>query len=369
MSTGRYTASERPQPDAVAPAAIRPGMPGDALRAAFGPAWREPAPHKGGVVDIAQNTLGVVARLTAGDEVGEIAVDWRFPETGAILGLTIGMSVADAKATRPDIDVGAPLKFMEHMRIGQAQDDGFLIDVAFHTETLHDIRLRNPDARYTEPGPPVYPLSNGPVGAPFADTNFKLVVLSNLLESKTIDLGTPAEFFAHVLGRPYDADRDGFGEIAAARTYLDRFELTPELLAAVECLHFDGGIDAYTFLENSHLHDWEALEVTDLSGIELLVNVTQFLGTSGLSEVDLRTLVPLPKLRELSVGVACTHLEALLDMPSLESCRVMGNETYDEVTENGHPTREVMDALKARGVKVWVHWISHSGFGQPPAFE
>jgi hypothetical protein len=31
----------------------------------------------------------------------------------------------------------------------------------------------------------------------------------------------------------------------------------------------------------------------------------------------------------------------------------------------GHPTRRVMETLRARGVKVRVHWISRSG----PPFE
>ena len=91
-----YTASTRPLPDAAALAAIWPGMSGDALRAAFWPGWREPAPHKGGVVDIAENTIGVVARLDIDEKVGEITFNWHFPGDAAILG-----SISECRSPTP----------------------------------------------------------------------------------------------------------------------------------------------------------------------------------------------------------------------------------------------------------------------------
>jgi hypothetical protein len=46
----------------------------------------------------------------------------------------------------------------------------------------------------------------------------------------------------------------------------------------------------------------------------------------------------------------------------------MDDDIYRDVHIPGHPTRETMLALKRRGAKVWVHWVTHSSGGpRPPA--
>src|SRR6266568_3657275 len=54
-------------------------------------------------------------------------------------------------------------------------------------------------------------------------------------------------------------------------------------------------------------------------------------------------------------------LDALLELPSLLVCDLMGNKIYDDVMTVGHPSRTVMETLRSRGVKIRVHWTSHSG--------
>ena len=70
--------------------------------------------------------------------------------------------------------------------------------------------------------------------------------------------------------------------------------------------------------------------------------------------IDLRQLTALPKLRRIDVSIELRHLEVLLGMPVLREFYLRSKETYDEVMTPGHPTRTIMEALKARGVKVWI---------------
>ncbi len=62
-------------------------------------------------------------------------------------------------------------------------------------------------------------------------------------------------------------------------------------------------------------------------------------------------------------------LDALLELPSLLVCDLMGNKIYDDVMTVGHPSRTVMETLRSRGVKIRVHWTSHSGPPWPKPFE
>ena len=58
--------------DVEALAALRPGMPVSAVQKAMGSAWRAPAPHKGGLIDILEGTYGVVVRIDRGGLIGTV---------------------------------------------------------------------------------------------------------------------------------------------------------------------------------------------------------------------------------------------------------------------------------------------------------
>ncbi|MEH7903972.1 hypothetical protein V7794_22515 [Rhizobium laguerreae] len=87
-----------------------------------------------------------------------------------------------------------------------------------------------------------------------------------------------------------------------------------------------------------------------------------------IGNVDVRALLSLQKLEYLRLNTGIDHIEALLDLPRLKEVRVLDNGTYDEVTTTGTPARRTFDALKDRGVRVWVHWASATE-PTPPAFE
>jgi hypothetical protein len=138
---------------------------------------------------------------------------------------------------------------MRGVRMGVRQfPDSYTQRVRLTLETVNEIAFSNPAAEYPEPTEPSYPAAVGMAGAPFADPNLKLVVLSSLLDAKQIDLGTPAQLATHVLGRAVDLEDEGYEIFPAAQDYLERYPLTNELLAAVEEIEFDGGGTAYPFV-------------------------------------------------------------------------------------------------------------------------
>ena len=102
-----------------------------------------------------------------------------------------------------------------------------------------------------------------------------------------------------------------------------------------------------------------------LAGIEHCPNIKGLDLTSMIGTVDLRDLLPPFKVETISAGVALSNIPALLDMPSLRSVRILDDQLYEEVTTPGHPNRQVMEVLKARGVSVWVHWVSSYDENRP----
>ncbi|WP_249123504.1 MULTISPECIES: hypothetical protein [unclassified Bradyrhizobium] len=359
--------SNRP-PDPQALDALRPGMPVSRVADAVGAAWRELAPHKGGTVDVLENSHGIIVRIDREGRVGAISYDHRF--SGTIDGLWMGMSLKSAQAAMPDLKVGADLASMPGVRIGNRSfPDGSQLQVTFTLETINRMSLAIPGAAYPAPTAPPYPAASGAAAAPFIDVNFKLAVLSSLLDAKAIDLGTPQQLAAHALGRPVDLDDEGYALIPQARDYLARYPLTEDLLAAVERLEFDGGATIYPYVQYFWDGEDDTFTIGDIAGIEKCPNLTELRIISMIDGIDARQLVPLRRLARLSCDTGVTHLEALLDLPSLKEIRMMSNSLYAEVSAAGHSTRRVFDTLKSRGVRVWVHWVSHTGPGHPPPFE
>jgi hypothetical protein len=187
-----------------------------------------------------------------------------------------------------------------------------------------------------------YPAPNALRGAPFADPNFKLIVLDALREAGVIDLGSPRQLTEHVLGRRTDAWKEGRG---LARDYLLRFPLTDEHLAAVETLIFEGSIAIYQYTGLSFNFEGSDADVKSLEGIERLTNLRRFCHSSMLADLDLSRLAGLDRLESVSLGDRFASPRTLLALPCLKAL-----ECYPDSIDD--PT--VIAALEAKGVKVTI---------------
>ncbi len=212
-----------------------------------------------------------------------------------------------------------------------------------------------------------YPAPQGPAGAPFADVNFKLAVLSALDEQGTITLGQPPTLAEHLLGRRFDVGTEGFRPVPEVLDYLARYPLDLEKLAALESLNLDGGSMIYHQIWHFWHGEDDTFDIVSLDGIEHCPNLRELGVASMLSPVDISLLTSLRQLADLYIGTNISNIAALRHLPSLQSVRILDDEIYTEVTTPGHPTRHLMEELKRAGITVWVHWVSHDD--QPPAFE
>ncbi len=165
-------------------------------------------------------------------------------------------------------------------RLAAVLTDGLALEVRLREDRVLAISLSRPGAVY-EPAyelpPPAYPAAEEPAGAPFTDPNFKLVVMDELLSRRAIDLGEPEMLARHLLGAGYSEDRDGYEFLEPVYRYLVRYPLTPDHLAAVEQLGFDGGNEIYTYPFPFWDGESEEFDVSSLGGIELLQNLRSFL--------------------------------------------------------------------------------------------
>ncbi|WP_245448326.1 hypothetical protein [Neorhizobium sp. T6_25] len=364
---GQVMAALNDNVDVAALAILRPGMPMAKVEAAMGSAWKPPAPHKGGKIDLLENSHGFVAWIDQDGLIGMLNYNHRFLHP--VDGIAMEMKIEQVRAAMASLEIGDDLPMMRGVRMGVRRfPEGYTLRVRLTLETVNEIVFSNPEAEYPEPTEPPYPAAAGIAGAPFADPNLKLVVLSSLLDAKQIDLGSPEQLATHVLRRAVDLEHEGYEIISEARDYLERYPLTDELLAAVEEIEFDGGGTVYEYTWYFWDGEDNAFDVKDLSGIELCRNLKSFSAISMIGEVDVRTLLPFRKLESLNLSTGMNRIEALLDLPALKEVRVLNDEFYNEVTTAGTPTRRIFEALKDRGVRVWVHWVSATE-PTPPAFE
>lgn len=203
---------------------------------------------------------------------------------------------------------------------------------------------------------------------PFTDPNFKLAILSAMMADGIIDLGTPYDLAAHVLGRPVDLEIEGWSPIAEVRDYLARYQIFQPQLDRIETIELDGGIDIYPYIHYFWGGETEEFDIATIEGIKACRNLRSLLVSSMIEKFDL-ALLPRETVQELELGVGLRNIEALDDMPSLQTVQIMDNAIYEDVSDPDHPTRALMERLKARGVSVRVHWMSYVGNTPPPAFE
>ena len=280
---------------------IRPGDQKTKLIGALGARWREPLPFREGLVDVVANSHHFEARLTRDGTVGSVRFGWGFAREVPLSGLYIGMSLEAARAARPDLEIGEPLQFASHLRFANFSERQGLQGMAnFNSERLVKVEFLDRAAEYPPKQPVPYPPATGVPGAPFADPNLKLVVLSKLLYDKTIDLGEPTDLAEHVLGRAVDLEVEGYGLIPEARDYLACYPLTSELLAAPKELVFDGSGSVYPFAFYFWGGETEDFDVRTLEGIENLVNCEKISISSMLEAVDLAPLLEMPALKQVS---------------------------------------------------------------------
>lgn len=328
--------------DVAALAALRPGMPMSAVEKAMGSVWRTPAPHKGGVIDILENTHGVIVRIDRKGLIGRVDYNSRFMHT--IAGIPMAISLADLRATVPDMEIGKESATSGGARFGMKQLPEGTLSVRITFDKVYNIAIFDPKAEYAEPSAPPYPAVAGAPGAPFSDPNLKLAVLSSLLYAKLLDLGTPEQLATHVLGRAVDLEKDGYELIPEALDYLIRYPLTEELLASVEDIELDGGAAIYPFAWYFWSGEENAFDVKDLSGIRFCPNLKDFSVNSMIDKVDIRALVPLKKLERVSINVPSENVDALLDLPALKEAGRFSPKPA---------TQDIFDELGRRGVQVY----------------
>ncbi|KPN62467.1 hypothetical protein AKJ29_00565 [Aliiroseovarius crassostreae] len=215
-----------------------------------------------------------------------------------------------------------------------------------------------------------YPEPRGETGAPFADPNLKLVVLSSLLEEGHIDLGESSDFLSWVLDQPVSDPWDlGFGIIQPAYDYLARYPLGQSLLDEVETLSFDGGLEIYFYVSPTWDGETEDFDISSFEGLQHLRNLRVFEASSMIPELDLNLLAGFDKLEVIEGGVPVSNTEALLAMPTLRSVELVGNDLYRDVRSIGHRQNDLFETLKNNGVDVWVHWMTWLGENPPPAYQ
>jgi hypothetical protein len=212
--------------------------------------------------------------------------------------------------------------------------------------------------------------SNGSAMGAFKDPLMKLFVVSELTRRKRIDLGRPNAFFERLLGRSHDTRIDGYRAHPKALDYFAQLPLSADDLGAVEQLDLDGGNPIFRYVDPNWQGYTDGIAaVTHLDDIAQLPNLAIFSNSAFLTEKTALSFAPFRGLSRLKTIDASfenyTDLDAFLSLPVLSVCRVMSNQVYADVMTPGHPTRQVMETLRARGVKVRVHWISLSG----PPFE
>jgi hypothetical protein len=325
--------------DPVPLSKLRPGMPLAALIAAYGKNWPRMPPSSTVFHD---EPMGFVASIDVNDVIGSVTFARSFPLPVEIGGLTRGMSIAQALAARPDlVDAGiSPGTTVRLFRL--MLPDGVQFEGRFRDDQMIAIELSRFAAVYERKLS--YPLAAGKPGAPFADPNFKLVVLDALISSGAIQLGPRDRLARHLLGPSYDEARDGYDLLKPVYAYLVRYPLVAADLAAVEELVFDGGNDIYAYAFPFWDGETDAFDVHSLEGIELLANLRRIEVISLLLDTDLSHLSGLQQLEHVGLGHGpYQNGNSLLQLPKLKSVNC-GRDAFSDSS--------LFPALGARGVSV-----------------
>jgi len=317
-------------------------MPLKALVDAYGKNWARMAPSD---TFFLGEPMGFAARIDINGILGSVTFTKSFPLDVVLGGIKRGMSLDEALTARPDlIDAGvAPGTGSVVIRLFRLTlPDGLQLELRVVNEAVVAMALSQPDAVYERTR--TYPTPAGKPGAPFADPNLKLIVLSALNDSGAIHLGPRKELAQHILGPGYDEDQDGYDLLRPVYDWLVRFPLTANHLAAVTSIDFDGGNEIYPYAFPFWSGEDGEFDVNSLEGINRLFNLKSIEITALLNDYDLQHLAGLKNLEHLGLdGSRYEHGEVLLQLPALKSL-TCGSGSFAD--------RTLLPALRARGVTV-----------------
>lgn len=304
--------------DFPALAALRPGEAKDVLARAMGRRWREPAPHQEGMVVSIARVHGFDAQIDTSGHIGTLRYRDRFPATVNVAGLAIGMPADAALMAMPQLSVAFRLPVYQSVTYTADVSSHYRMLVEFRWGKLYAISFRNMAASYPPPQPMVYPAARGVPGAPFADPNFKLAILSSLLETNQLDLAEPQDLAEFALKRPVDLEQEGYALIPAAYDYLTRYPLDDDDLAHVESVTLDGGNEIYPYCYKFWDGETSDFDVGSVRGIALCRNVTALHCIALIKQLDVADLVGLDKLADVQLPERPVNVHRLLDLPALK---------------------------------------------------
>jgi hypothetical protein len=332
--------------DFAALAALRPGEAREALVAALGSRWRPPAPHEEGRVKAIARAHGFLAQLDVAGHLASLLYTEPFPADVEILGLHMGMSPEAALAVLPQLTFSRRMDAHDAAFYSTALSDQYRMGAQFRWGKLYQVSIFAPGAVYPAKRPMAYPAPAGKPGDPFADPNFKLVVLSALIEAEAIDLAEPKDLAELVLRRPVDLEEDGYRFIGEAYDYLVRYPLTDAELAQVETLAFDGGNAIYRYCFYFWDGESKEFDVKSIAGIARCGDVRVFNCIAMLDAIDADHLAGLSQLEDISLPSECRHPERLLELPALKRLSFFRPTIRDPA---------LIAKLKQRGVAVTIH--------------
>jgi len=186
----------------------------------------------------------------------------------------------------------------------------------------------------------------------FQDTNFKLTVIDALMELGVLNFGDFTEFLKQVEGPDYDYEQDGYDLSEKAYRYFADYPLTPDQLAKVEILVFDGGLEIYPFIFPFWGGETDDFDIRSIADMRHLPNLKTFEMISMQVNPDLAPLGQTRNLQRLNLGLApgsWKNMDVLLTLPNLQGLVVFDTNitTPDQ--------RAILELLAARGVKVGVY--------------
>jgi len=329
--------------DLNALAALRPGEGKEILARALGHRWREPAPHQEGLVKSIARVHGFQAQIDTSDHIGAIYFHETFPKEIEIAGLRLDTPLAEVLAKRPELKEAFRLPVYESVHYAAEVSSHYRMLLEFRWGKLYQIGFRNPQAAYPPKQPMVYPTAEGASGAPFVDPNFKLVVLSSLLENDALDLARYEDLASFVLKRPVDLEKEGYTLIREAYDYLVRYPLTDADLALVETITFDGGNDIYPYCYRFWDGETKEFDVRSIEGIARCVNLRSISCIAIIEKLDIAQLVSLAKLEEINLPQTCINPQRLLDLPALKKLTFHEGALSDPI---------LLTRLRAKGVTI-----------------
>ena len=109
----------------------------------------------------------------------------------------------------------------------------------------------------------------------FKDLNFKLLVIHELMyiQKTLLPRFDIREFARQYTEREIMIERDGYAVIPEALAYFEGLLIPASLLAQVEHIGFDGGLDIYRHICPHWSGEWEIFDVTSAEDVKLLPNL------------------------------------------------------------------------------------------------